>query len=74
MRYLLTSLIFYLPCPRPCPLGQAEHAPYHGYMVGDTIGDHDHALSYIMDYYPDMLPSFKVRVVIVVHFIACAAM
>jgi hypothetical protein len=41
------------------PVVQAEHAPYHGYMVGDTIGDHDHALSYIMDYYPDMLPSFK---------------
>lgn len=41
------------------PEVQAEHSPYHGYKTGDTIGDHDHALSYIMDHYSEMLPSFK---------------
>merc|ERR1719277_2404279 len=40
------------------PEVQEEHAPYHGYCAGDTIGDHDHALSYIMDFYPEALPSF----------------
>merc|ERR1719277_746063 len=41
------------------PEVQPEHAPYHGYQGGDTIGDHDHALSYVMDHYPTMLPSFR---------------
>mmetsp|Transcript_16919 Transcript_16919/g.31578 ORF Transcript_16919/g.31578 Transcript_16919/m.31578 type:complete len:971 (-) Transcript_16919:71-2983(-) len=42
------------------PVVQKEHAPYHNYQAGDTIGDHDHALSYVMDYYPELLPSFCV--------------
>lgn len=41
------------------PEVQEEHAPYHGYMAGDVIGDHDHALSYLMDYFPHLLPSFN---------------
>mmetsp|Transcript_44424 Transcript_44424/g.117579 ORF Transcript_44424/g.117579 Transcript_44424/m.117579 type:complete len:990 (-) Transcript_44424:511-3480(-) len=41
------------------PVVQKEHEPYRGYVAGDTIGDHDHALSYIMEYYPEMLPSFR---------------
>jgi len=41
------------------PEVQKDHTPYHGYAVGDTIGDHDHALSYVMDHYPEMLPSFR---------------
>jgi len=41
------------------PEVSAEHAPYHGYAAGETIGDHDHALAYVMDHYPDMLPSFR---------------
>jgi len=41
------------------PCVAEEHAPYHGYAAGDTVGDHDHALSYIMDHYPDMLPSYR---------------
>jgi len=40
------------------PEVQSSHAPYHGYQAGDTIGDHDHALGYIMQHYPSMLPSF----------------
>jgi len=41
------------------PEVQAAHAPYHGYAAGDRIGDHDHALAYIMDFFPELLPSFK---------------
>jgi len=41
------------------PEVQPQHAPYHGYAAGNTIGDHDSALSYIMEHYPSMLPSFK---------------
>eukprot|EP00425_Heterocapsa_triquetra_P035343 CAMPEP_0195120010 /NCGR_PEP_ID=MMETSP0448-20130528/120835_1 /TAXON_ID=66468 /ORGANISM="Heterocapsa triquestra, Strain CCMP 448" /LENGTH=864 /DNA_ID=CAMNT_0040157399 /DNA_START=179 /DNA_END=2771 /DNA_ORIENTATION=- len=41
------------------PTVQEGHAPYHGYQAGDTIGDHDHALSYVMDLFPSLLPSFS---------------
>mmetsp|Transcript_5264 Transcript_5264/g.12606 ORF Transcript_5264/g.12606 Transcript_5264/m.12606 type:complete len:977 (+) Transcript_5264:200-3130(+) len=41
------------------PEVQKQHAPFHGYAAGDTVGDHDHALSYIMEQYPDLLPSFR---------------
>jgi len=41
------------------PVVQKQHEPYHRYVAGDTIGDHDHALSYVMDNYPDILPSFR---------------
>jgi len=41
------------------PQVQEEHSPYHGYSAGDTIGDHDHALGYVMDHYPGLLPSFR---------------
>jgi len=35
------------------------HGNYHGYVPGDEIGDHDHALSYVMDHFPELLPSFN---------------
>lgn len=41
------------------PVVQEEHSPFHNYQKGDTIGDHDHALSYVMDYFPELLPSFN---------------
>merc|ERR1712048_786113 len=41
------------------PEVQKQHAPYGSYKNGDTIGDHDAALAYVMDHYPDLLPSFK---------------
>jgi len=41
------------------PEVQKEHEPYHGYGAGDIIGDHDHALAYVMEHFPDMLPSFR---------------
>mmetsp|Transcript_2405 Transcript_2405/g.5120 ORF Transcript_2405/g.5120 Transcript_2405/m.5120 type:complete len:1794 (-) Transcript_2405:193-5574(-) len=40
-----------------CPTVQGT--PYDGYNVGDVINDHDLALAYVMDRYPDVLPSYK---------------
>ncbi|CAE8650437.1 unnamed protein product, partial [Polarella glacialis] len=40
------------------PTVQPEHAPYHDYAAANVIGDHDIALSYLMDHYPELLPSF----------------
>jgi len=40
------------------PVVQEEHSPYQNYLTGDTIGDHDIALSYVMDHFPELLPSF----------------
>lgn len=42
------------------PTVQAQHAPYRGYGEGTTIHDHDVALSYILEHYPNLLPSFTV--------------
>uniref|UniRef100_A0A7S0F9Y2 Uncharacterized protein n=1 Tax=Pyrodinium bahamense TaxID=73915 RepID=A0A7S0F9Y2_9DINO len=41
------------------PEVQAEHAPYHGYAAGNKIADHDLALAYVMDHFPELLPSLK---------------
>eukprot|EP00416_Gambierdiscus_australes_P038209 CAMPEP_0171100174 /NCGR_PEP_ID=MMETSP0766_2-20121228/52793_1 /TAXON_ID=439317 /ORGANISM="Gambierdiscus australes, Strain CAWD 149" /LENGTH=757 /DNA_ID=CAMNT_0011559949 /DNA_START=75 /DNA_END=2348 /DNA_ORIENTATION=+ len=41
------------------PEVQALHAPYHGYRQEDRIGDHDLALAYVMEHFPEMLPSFR---------------
>jgi len=41
------------------PRVQEQHSPFRGYTVGDTVGDHDHALSYVMAHYPHLLPSFR---------------
>jgi len=54
----LTSMHDIMKVQALLPSVQPEHAPYHGYKAGDTISDHDHALSYLMDHYPALLPSF----------------
>mmetsp|Transcript_84601 Transcript_84601/g.274071 ORF Transcript_84601/g.274071 Transcript_84601/m.274071 type:complete len:922 (-) Transcript_84601:359-3124(-) len=41
------------------PEVQPEHAPYRGYSARDTIADHDLALAYVMDHFPQFLPSFR---------------
>jgi len=41
------------------PQVQAKDAPYRGYSAGDVISDHDAALGYLMDHYPNLLPSFN---------------
>jgi hypothetical protein len=40
------------------PTVQQKHAPYAGFAAGDRINDHDLALGYILDYYPEVLPSY----------------
>mmetsp|Transcript_10406 Transcript_10406/g.32905 ORF Transcript_10406/g.32905 Transcript_10406/m.32905 type:complete len:862 (+) Transcript_10406:290-2875(+) len=40
------------------PEVQPTHAPYHGYSSLDMLSDHDLALAYIMDQFPEILPSF----------------
>jgi len=54
----LTALHDIMKMTSLLPTVQPEHGEYHGYAVGDRIGDHDHALSYVMDHYPELLPSF----------------
>mmetsp|Transcript_45311 Transcript_45311/g.124738 ORF Transcript_45311/g.124738 Transcript_45311/m.124738 type:complete len:937 (-) Transcript_45311:37-2847(-) len=41
------------------PTCQAEHAPYMGYQEGEIIRDHDVALSYVLIYYEECIPSFQ---------------
>jgi hypothetical protein len=40
------------------PIVQLEHAPYYGYEAGVRILDHDLALSYVLEFFPDLLPSY----------------
>lgn len=40
------------------PVVSKKVASYHGYTVGETVTDHDIALSYIMEFHPSVLPSF----------------
>jgi hypothetical protein len=35
-----------------------EDGKYKGYKPGDIIGDHDIALSYVLEFYPELLPSY----------------
>lgn len=56
---VLTAIHDIMKIENLLPTVQPEHDGYHGYAAGDVIGDHDHALCYVMDHYPDLLPSFK---------------
>lgn len=40
------------------PTVHPDHGPYRGYKAGSVINDHDVALSYILEFYPELLPSF----------------
>lgn len=40
------------------PTVTAKHAPYAGFGAGETIHDHDVALSYLIDHFPYCLPSY----------------
>jgi len=42
--------------PKLCPTVRGE--PYEGFQPGEEIYDHDLALAYILDRYPDLLPSY----------------
>ena len=36
-----------------------EFDGYCGFKAGDVINDHDVALGYVLDHFPDVLPSFS---------------
>eukprot|EP00448_Togula_jolla_P037448 CAMPEP_0170623866 /NCGR_PEP_ID=MMETSP0224-20130122/29929_1 /TAXON_ID=285029 /ORGANISM="Togula jolla, Strain CCCM 725" /LENGTH=404 /DNA_ID=CAMNT_0010950353 /DNA_START=38 /DNA_END=1249 /DNA_ORIENTATION=- len=40
------------------PIVQPMHAPYNGYEAGVRIHDHDLALSYVLEHFPALLPSY----------------
>ena len=40
------------------PKVRSEHAPFHGFVGGDVINDHDLAMYYVLEHYPTVLPSF----------------
>mmetsp|Transcript_22896 Transcript_22896/g.70108 ORF Transcript_22896/g.70108 Transcript_22896/m.70108 type:complete len:779 (-) Transcript_22896:220-2556(-) len=40
------------------PKVRPEHAPFHGFVGGDVINDHDLAMYYVLEHYPEVLPSF----------------
>lgn len=42
------------------PTVMPEHGTYKGYAAGSTILDHDIALSYILEYFPHLLPSYTI--------------
>lgn len=54
----LTAFHDIFKVPDLCPTVQEEHAPYLGYAAGAMIGDHDIALSYVMEHFSSLLPSF----------------
>lgn len=57
---VLTAIHDIMKIPSLLPTVQGAHEVYHGYKAGDVIGDHDHALSYVMDHYPQFLPSLNI--------------
>lgn len=40
------------------PIVQLGHAPYRGFEAGVQIHDHDLALSYVLEHFPHLLPSY----------------
>jgi len=55
----LTAIHDIMKIPALLPVVQPEHAPYHGYAAGDRIWDHDVALSYVIEHFPELMPSFS---------------
>jgi len=41
------------------PQVQPEHAPFYGIPAGNVILDHDLALAYMLEHYPNALPSYR---------------
>merc|ERR1719422_200088 len=42
------------------PKVAAKHGNYKGYPAGAVIGDHDVAIAYVMEHYPELLPSYHI--------------
>eukprot|EP00929_Paragymnodinium_shiwhaense_P080548 TRINITY_DN42019_c0_g1_i1.p1 TRINITY_DN42019_c0_g1~~TRINITY_DN42019_c0_g1_i1.p1 ORF type:complete len:1132 (-),score=273.91 TRINITY_DN42019_c0_g1_i1:347-3742(-) len=54
----LTSFHDIMKLPILQPVVHPDHAPYHGHEAGVWIHDHDLALSYVLEHYPNLLPSY----------------
>lgn len=54
----LTAIHDIMKVPSLLPIVQERDAPYNGFQAGDRINDHDLALSYVLEKYPEALPSF----------------
>lgn len=54
----LTSFHDIMKLPMLQPVVQPAHAPYNGYEAGVRIHDHDLALSYVLEHFPKLLPSY----------------
>lgn len=42
------------------PVVEDSHGPWCGYQPGETVVDHDAALGYVLEFFPDVLPSFSI--------------
>mmetsp|Transcript_3556 Transcript_3556/g.8885 ORF Transcript_3556/g.8885 Transcript_3556/m.8885 type:complete len:1071 (-) Transcript_3556:85-3297(-) len=40
------------------PTVQPEHGNFRGYKAGEAVGDHDAALGYVLELFPEALPSY----------------
>jgi len=40
------------------PTVQVAHGPFCGFQPGEVVDDHDIALGYVLEFYPELLPSF----------------
>eukprot|EP00927_Polykrikos_kofoidii_P053515 TRINITY_DN48127_c0_g1_i1.p1 TRINITY_DN48127_c0_g1~~TRINITY_DN48127_c0_g1_i1.p1 ORF type:complete len:1349 (-),score=231.37 TRINITY_DN48127_c0_g1_i1:29-4075(-) len=54
----LTAFHDIMKLPALQPIVQPGHAPYHGFEAGVRIHDHDLALSYVLEHFPNLLPSY----------------
>jgi len=36
------------------PRVREEHSPFHGFVAGDVINDHDVAMYYVLEHYPEV--------------------
>lgn len=54
----LTAFHDIMKLPYLQPVVLPEHAPYHGFEAGVRIHDHDLALSYVLEHFPELLPSY----------------
>mmetsp|Transcript_49148 Transcript_49148/g.114944 ORF Transcript_49148/g.114944 Transcript_49148/m.114944 type:complete len:879 (+) Transcript_49148:43-2679(+) len=55
----LTAIHDIMKVERLLPKVLEEHAPFGTYKALEAIGDHDIALAYVMEHYPQFLPSFN---------------
>jgi len=55
----LTAFHDVMKVPALLPVVQPEHAPYCGYEAGVRIRDHDVALSYVLEHFPELMPSYQ---------------